>query len=333
MGFHDLPKHEEINGVQVYRVPCVRRKKFVCTLPEAATYIFSAVRFVRGLLKKHRYDLIHAHFIFPDGMVAWRITRGLNIPYIITAHGSDVPEYNPHRLKLAHKLLAPIWKSVTRHTAEIVCPSETLQLLIMKHQSNTSVSVIPNGFDTKRFNATDKTKRILVVTRMLERKGIQFLIGALKSLKIEYEVDIVGDGPYLPVLQKMAQFTKTPVKFLGWMENDSDELKKLYETSEIFVFPSEAENFPICLLEAMAAKMAIITTKETGCAEVVGDEALLVAPKDSAGIRNALEILTMDEKRCKTLGEASRKRLEKNFSWPVVAERYRKVYKKYTIGA
>jgi glycosyltransferase involved in cell wall biosynthesis len=204
-------------------------------------------------------------------------------------------------------------------------------LLVEKHQSNANVSVIPNGFDNKRFNVTDKTERILVVTRMVERKGIQYLIEALKSIKLECEVVIVGDGPYLPVLQKMAQTTKTPVKFLGWMENESDELKRLYETSDIFVFPSEAENFPICLLEAMAAGMAIITTKGTGCAEVVGDEALLVAPKDSSDIRNALEILTMDKERCRTLGEASRKRLEEKFSWPVVAEWYIKVYKKHTI--
>jgi glycosyltransferase involved in cell wall biosynthesis len=204
-------------------------------------------------------------------------------------------------------------------------------MLVKKHERNTNISVISNGFDTKRFITADKTRRILVVTRMLERKGIQYLIEALKSLKIEHEVVIVGDGPYLPVLQQMAQLTKTPVKFMGWMENDSYELKKLYETSDIFVFPSEAENFPICLLEAMAAEMAIITSKGTGCAEVVGDEALLVAPKNPTDIRNALEILTRDEKRCRELGVAARKRFEKNFSWPVVAKRYIKVYKKHTL--
>jgi glycosyltransferase involved in cell wall biosynthesis len=331
MGFRGLPKHEEVKGVQVYRIPCVRRKRFVCTAPEVATYMFSAIQFVHGLIKKHRYDFIHAHFIFPDGMMAWRLTRKLDIPYIITAHGSDVPGYNPHRLKLAHKLLAPLWKSVTRLAAEIVCPSESLKMLVKKHERNTNISVISNGFDTKRFITADKTRRILVVTRMLERKGIQYLIEALKSLKIEHEVVIVGDGPYLPVLQQMAQLTKTPVKFMGWMENDSYELKKLYETSDIFVFPSEAENFPICLLEAMAAEMAIITSKGTGCAEVVGDEALLVAPKNPTDIRNALEILTRDEKRCRELGVAARKRFEKNFSWPVVAKRYIKVYKKHTL--
>jgi glycosyltransferase involved in cell wall biosynthesis len=331
MGFRGLPKHEEVKGVQVYRIPCVRRKRFVCTAPEVATYMFSAIQFVHGLIKKHRYDFIHAHFIFPDGMMAWRLTRKLDIPYIITAHGSDVPGYNPHRLKLAHKLLAPLWKSVTRLAAEIVCPSESLKMLVKKHERNTNISVISNGFDTKRFITADKTRRILVVTRMLERKGIQYLIEALKSLKIEHEVVIVGDGPYLPVLQQMAQLTNTPVKFMGWMENDSYELKKLYETSDIFVFPSEAENFPICLLEAMAAEMAIITSKGTGCAEVVGDEALLVAPKNPTDIRNALEILTRDEKRCRELGVAARKRFEKNFSWPVVAKRYIKVYKKHTL--
>jgi glycosyltransferase involved in cell wall biosynthesis len=137
--------------------------------------------------------------------------------------------------------------------------------------------IIPNGLDLEKFcPAEHKQKRILVVTRMFERKGV-------------------------------------------------------HETSRIFIFPSEAENFPIVLLEAMAAGMAIITTKNTGCAEVVGDAALLVKPRDSIGIRSALEQLTANPDLVKNLGTSARQRLRERFGWSMVAERYVSLYEESII--
>lgn len=114
--------------------------------------------------------------------------------------------------------------------------------------------------------------------------------------------------------------------FHGWMENDSAELKELYETSRIFVLPSEAENFPISLLEAMAAGNAIITTAGTGCAEVVGEASLLVEPGSSADLRRALGALVQDPEACARLAAKSRQRLDERFSWDVVARKYSMLY-------
>ncbi|MGH7563458.1 MAG: glycosyltransferase family 4 protein, partial [Gemmatimonadota bacterium] len=199
--------------------------------------------------------------------------------------------------------------------------------LVLKAKPDTRTTVIPNGFASDRFSASvTKKKRILVVTRMFERKGVQFFLRALEGLELEHEVNIVGDGPYLGTLKALARELRLDVDFRGWMDRGSEELMDLYETSQVYVFPSEAENFPMVLLEAMSAGSAIITTKGTGCAEVVGDTALLVEPRDAAGIREALTRLVADPELCRRMGAAARARVEENFTWSAVALRYLDFY-------
>ena len=97
---------------------------------------------------------------------------------------------------------------------------------------------------------------------------------------------------------------------------------------EHFCFPSEVENFPNVLLEAMAAEMAIVTTKGTGCEEVVGDAAVLVDPGDVAAIRREIRRLVQQPSICRELGQAARKRLEENFGWETIARRYVALYER-----
>lgn len=327
MGFSGLPKIEEGNGLRIYRVPSIRRKMFHCGVPEAIHYVARASLVARSLVRRNSYDINHAHFIFPDGLIAWMIKRTTGLPYIITAHGSDVPGYNPHRLQFAHKALSSVWTAVTRDAERIVCPSESLKSLVKERNVETDLSVIPNGIDTGKYN-TDKPKkrRILIVTRMLERKGIQYFLKAVEGVPLDHEIHIVGDGPYLAVLRHIAQGIGNNIKFWGWLDDSSPEFKDLFETSSIFVFPSEAENFPIVLLEAMSAGMAIITTEGTGCAEVVGDAAMLVPPKDPHAIRRTLDRLVSSPQLCRDLGRMARKRLVENFGWPAIAHRYFTLY-------
>lgn len=327
MGFRDLPRYEEVNGVKVYRVPCLRRSEAICSPLEMITYIVSAFFKVLKLSASGRYDIIHPHFIFPDGITLLLLKLLKAKRYIVTAHGSDVPGYNPDRFKLMHVLLAPFWKMTVRNADSIVCPSESLRERIVRACASARTCLIPNGFDIDRLTGKKpKQKRILVVSRMFERKGVQYFLKALAGLDLQHEIHVVGDGPYLPELRKMAEQDGVDVKFWGWVDNEAPELADLYETSEIFVFTSEAENFPIVLLEAMAAGSAIITTDGTGCAEVVGDTGRLVEPKNSLAIREALAELIGNPERCRNMGQAARRRLEDNFSWRSVAQRYVELY-------
>lgn len=328
MNYKGLSGYEESNGASIYRVPCLRASEAVCHTHEMATYIPFALSKINKLLRKKKYDLNHTHFIFPDGIISYILKMKTGLPYIITSHGSDVPGYNPDRFKFQHKLLGPLWKKVVNNSEGIICPSKTIESLILRNKSDTKTFVIPNGIEVDRLDPyKEKRARILVVTRMFERKGVQYVLEALKGVDHSFDLNIVGDGPYLNVLRNIAELNGIDVKFWGWLDNDSPQLKELFETSRIFVFPSEAENFPIVLLEAMAARMAIITTSGTGCAEVVGDCAKLVEPRSFEGIREALNVLINDPVLCDNLGNSARKRLEENFSWKAVAKQYSELFK------
>jgi glycosyltransferase involved in cell wall biosynthesis len=329
MGFRGLPPLEEREGVRIRRARSLRRKEFSCSAAEAATYIVSARRLLARVEECRRPDVTHAHFIFPDGLLAMWLRRRTGIPYVITAHGSDVPGYNPHRLKILHRLLKPLWRRVVLGASSIICPSEHLRSLVLEAEPRARTEKIPYGFDLGRFSPLEgrpRLKRILTVTRMLERKGVQHLLEAVRSLQLDHEVHVVGDGPFLPALRSMAPGSRTPVKFWGWVENPSPCLDELYATSSIFVLPSEAENFPVALLEAMAAGLAIVTTRDTGCAEVVGDAALLVEARSPAAVRDAVLSLVEDPGLCASLGARARSRLEESFGWPQVARRHLEVY-------
>ena len=127
-------------------------------------------------------------------------------------------------------------------------------------------------------------------------------------------------------LEELAKRTPTPVKFWGWLDNASDELRELYETSAIFVFPSLSENFPVVLLEAMTAGLAIITSDIRGCPEVVGDTALLVPPESPGAIREQLLRLIESAELVGQLGDAARDRVRTLFDWPLVVEGYTEAF-------
>jgi glycosyltransferase involved in cell wall biosynthesis len=190
------------------------------------------------------------------------------------------------------------------------------------------IRVVPNGIDLDKFDpGRPKQKRVLVVTRMFERKGVQYILKAVEGLDLNHEIHIVGDGPYLETLRRLADDLKVDVKFWGQLDNALGPLIELYETSDIFILASEAENFPIVLLEAMAAGLAIITTQGTGCAEVIGDAGLLIEPRDPESLRNAVVRLAKDPALCGQLGRLARKRLETRFGWSAVADQYLDLYK------
>jgi glycosyltransferase involved in cell wall biosynthesis len=163
---------------------------------------------------------------------------------------------------------------------------------------------------------------------MLERKGVQYLVEAVRDLTLEHEIHVVGDGPYLRELKSRAAGCRPRIVFEGWLDNASERLSELYRTSEIFVLASDAENFPVSLLEAMSARLAIVTTRGTGCQEVVGDAAVLVPPRDPRALRDALLSLTTAPARSRQLGAAARERLTQTFGWKGIAQRHIALYRR-----
>jgi len=327
MGYGDLPAVESIGQLRIRRIGRFRTRIHMCSAAEMIPYVIAAAFHAIRAAKAGGYALNHTHFVFPDGVVAYLLKRATGLKYVLTAHGSDVPNYNPDRFGLLHRLLRPLWLRVTSEAECIVCSSRALRALILQANPTARVTLIPNGIDCAKFSPNGvKRDRILIVTRMFPRKGVQHLLRALAALRTDYEVNIVGDGPYRETMQELARELAVPARFWGTLDNSSPQLKELYETSRIFVFPSETENFPIVLLEAMTAGLAIITTGNTGCEEVVGDSALLVNAGSPAAIAGRLGELIANPALCERLGRGARRRAEEFFDWPRVAEQYRRVF-------
>lgn len=333
MRFTGLPAYERVNGINVYRISCLRRRKANCSTLEMLSFVIMALPKVLHLHRKHKYQLNHTHFIFPSGMLSYLVSWVTRLPYLITAHGSDVAGYNPHQFKFQHRWLAPLWCLIVRRATGIICPSKRLEALVQAQTAKASTEVIPNGLHFNPMpDLESKEKNILLVSRMLERKGFQYFLKAAAGLDYDFQIHIVGDGPYLKELKTLARDLGVEVTFWGWLDNDSAQLKHLYETSSIFVLPSESENFPIVLLEAMSMGLAIITTTGIGCDEVVGEAALLVEPKNPAAIRRALVLLIENPALRREQALAGRLRLEKLFNWDVVTRQHENLYSQ-SVGA
>ncbi len=318
----DLPRREQRNGVEIYRTACLRRHRHYTTSFELLTGLIPAYRAALRLTRQKQYDLIHCHFVVPSGLVARAVARRSGLPYIITAHGSDIPGYNPDRFDLAHRLIQPTWRRILRDAAMVTTPSRFLCDLL-RSQVDVPVEIIPNGFTPPPDPSVERRDRILVVSRLFERKGVQHVIEALRGMQTHWRLCVAGDGPYLPALKAQAEQAGVEVEFVGYVQGQ--ELVNLYHSAKVFALPSSSENFPVVLLEAMAAGCAVLTTADTGCAEVVGEAAVTVQPDSPDQVRQALQDLLSDEDEIQRLRELAQRRVEQ-FSWNHIGRQFEQLF-------
>ncbi len=323
MGFGDLPDGETINGVRVQRIRSGRKRKEMTSAIEALWWARVCWRQVRQEHQRQPFDATHAHFIMPSGLIGMWLARAGGVPFIITPHGSDVPGHNRERLKLAHVLARPWWRDICRRTNMICCPSENIHGLLCSYVDRVNSMVIPNGLDVSRFRPGKKEKRILLCSRLIEQKGFQYFLEAIQDIELPgWHIDIVGDGPMYDRIAKLANSCRTEVTMHGWVDNRDPKLANLYARSMIFVFPSERENLPVSLMEAMSAGCAIITTEASGNPEVIGKTGLLTEAKDREGLRRATLELTSDFDLCRQMGLSAAERVAERFNLPMIAGRY-----------
>lgn len=321
----DLPRREVRGGVTIHRHACRRRHRHFTTTDELLTGLRPAYRTALQLTRQIQYDLIHCHFVVPSGLVTSWLARRTGLPYLITAHGSDIPGYNRDRFGLTHRLIAPVSRRILRHAAAVTTPSQFLRHLLQK-LTPVPVAVIPNGFTPPPAPSVPRRRRVLVVTRMFERKGVQFVVEAMRGMDPAWELCIVGDGPYLPAIKARAAQLHVDAQFFGYVQGQA--LIDLYHSAEIFALPSSTENFPVVLLEAMAAGCAVVTTAGTGCEEVVGPTAVCVPPENPAALRAAFERLIADPGQLKQLQAMGRQRVER-FSWPKIGAEFEQLYRQH----
>jgi len=327
MHYKNTSRFEKINGFNIYRTPALRGKTDICHPHELATYTPGAFFKTLNLAKTNKYDVIHCHFVVPGGILAWLISRLTKTPYIITSHGSDVPGHNPERFTVIHKIIKPFWKFIADNASCITAPSRFLAQQIKTAGCRTKLTVIPNGIDVERFNPNvEKKKKILLCSRILKFKGFQYFIEAVKELELDWDIDIIGDGPYLPELKQLAADCKTEINFRGWVDKNDPKFCELYNESAIFVSLSSAENFPIVLIDAMAAGCAVIASDIPAHKEILDETGVFVELENTSQIRDKLLYLINSRQEREKLSRLNREKV-KQFNWKSVTEKYIECYK------
>jgi len=327
MGYNDLAKYEEINdNFRIHRVWCFRRKKEICEPFEQLSYLISGYFQCRKLFKKKKFDICHTHFIIPTGVLALWLKMWHKLPYVITAHGSDVLGYNP-RFKKLYPLLKYPWRKVIDLSSVTTSPTLFLKgkILDCYKRNKDKIRVIPNGIKKDKFIAQEKKKYFLLVSRLTSNKGVQDVIEAAAKIDLkEYSIKIVGDGPILQDLQQMVTelHLQEKVEFLGWIDNKSEKMKEMYGHASIFILASYFENMNVTLMEAMQAKCAIISTNIGGNMELLGNNGLFFSPGNIDNLADTMQKIINNYDLVLEYGQKAQIRINSNFLWSNIINSY-----------
>ena len=226
---------------------------------------------------KLKPDLIHAHWIIPQGFVAYLNYKVLKIPYLTTVHGSDI--FKLRGLKFIKMLSLKHSKKIT------VVSDEIRQKILNEIDPSLNIEVIPMGVDLNLFKPARKNQSImkkhrikgpllLFVGRIALEKGIEYLIAAMPKV-IEQHPDaqllVIGDGNRKKHLKDIVQKNrlKSHITFMDSIPNK--ELPNYYTTSDLFVSPSTSEGSPVTYIEALACGTPIVVGDLPVSREMAGE--------------------------------------------------------------
>lgn len=305
-------------------VPRIREKKIRVLL---VPFLFMAL-YCQLLGRLPGYDIVHSHWIIPQGIVQSFFRK----PYVVTGHGGDVTSLNKGIMR---KLKVRCLKKA-KHVTVV---SDHLRWKVQELLPGLQPSVISMGvnaswfgkqyFVADYFGQGDK-KVVLFVGRLAEKKGVTYLIEAMR--RIDALLVIAGDGPLKDKLQKQAADMNLQAVFLG--SKTHDELRTIYASADIFAAPSvtaedgDQEGLGLVILEAMASGLAVVASNSGGISQVIEDgvNGLLCEEKNSRELAEKLTLLLSDKENTAALIENSRRTVEK-FDYRFLAERYAEIMK------
>ena len=234
-----------------------------------------AVPAVQRLLDEgYDFDVIDAHYYYPDGVAAALLARHFKKPFTVTARGTDInliaAHWVPHRLMrwAANRACASIGvsRALTQAMADMGMPASRL-------------IVMPNGVDLDRFHIQPQAfaraalgwpdqPTLLSVGNLVDNKGHHIAIEALTHLP-EFRLVIAGEGPERSALESLATQSNVSsrLQFLGRI--DQQQLAQCYSAADILVLPSSREGWPNVLLESMACGTPVVATRVGGIPEIV----------------------------------------------------------------
>lgn len=300
-------------------VPRIKEKKIRVML---VPFLFMAL-YYQLFRRLSSYDIVHAHWIIPQGIIQSLFRK----PYIVTGHGGDVTSLNKGLMrKLKIRCL--------KRAQYVTVVSDDLKIQIKNLAPGLESSVISMGVDISKFGkqyavenyfGQDDKKVVLFVGRLAEKKGVTYLIEAMKA--IDAVLVIAGDGPLKETLMEQARYQGDKIRFIGAQTHD--QLKIMYASADVFAAPfitaadGDKEGLSVVVLEALASGLPIVASGVGGVGELLDDRetALLCDEKNIDQLTEAiLEVLHDDELAARLRKNGAE--LVKQYDYKEIAAKY-----------
>ncbi|WP_287585363.1 glycosyltransferase family 4 protein [Candidatus Borrarchaeum sp.] len=329
---HSALQYERRNGIEIFRFDPL----LVLFKNPISLKILSKLETIK------KYDVVHAHdeHGFLTNLTAF-IRKICRIPLVVTCHGDLVPETFFENIIITtyeKTLLSFTFKNAD----SIIALSNAHKISLQRFNvSAKKISVIPNAvispnLDTIKGSKFIKKHRlqgkkiILFVGQLLQRKGIQYLLKAMRNIKkhdLNSILIIIGKGPFQSELENISKKLgiEKYVRFFGFVTKD--ELLEAYAAATVFVLPSLAEGLPTVILEAMAFSKPVVATKIKSYPKSF-DKVLKFAPtKDFEALASEIISILKDQSLAHKLGRLGASLVEKEFSWPSVTTKTIALYR------
>ena len=292
----------------------------------------------KGLLKKLRPDVVHINGCWqPQLLFFQRAAQSLRIPVVLSPHGMLEP-WIVKRHYWTRK-----WPAIQLYQRGLVKRADYLHATAEKEKDNllrlgwnARIAVIPNAVNIEELPLKDnwRTKRrIVFMSRLHVKKGIELLLEALSHLKPDldgYEVIIAGEGEpdYVETLKKAAISLglSEVVIFVGGVYGA--EKVSLLQSADFFVLPTYSENFGIVVAEALACGTPVITTQGTPWKELEDFACGWYIQVGVNALKNTLrEAMSVTEETIERMGRNGRTLIEERFATSIVAGKFVEQYK------
>lgn len=309
---------------------------------------FALASGARALLREASradYDVLHAHWVVPNGFMALGASRLRALPLVVSLHGSDV--------FVSESKGAFRWTAgrVFHRASGATASSDDLAHRAVALGARDKPVVIPYGVDTERFRPeggerrrrarrelgiSENERMILAVGRLVRKKGFEFLVDAVAEIGERagpLRLVVAGKGDLEGELRARARAggVERRVQLVGNV--DRDVLPDLFAAADVVAVPSvrddagNVDGLPNVLLEAMAAGRPIVASRVAGIPDAVREDrdALLVPERDASALAATLERLVGSAELARSLGASARRRAEEAFSWKLAGERFDRV--------
>ncbi len=293
------PPREQRHGVDVQHPRYLLLPKIGMNLAPLAMAVAAAPALQRLIDEGFDFDLIDAHYYYPDGVAAALLARHFRKPLAITARGTDLNLIPQHALP--RRMIR--W-AAGRADASIGVCAALVDVLRGWGIADSRLHVMRNGVDLHRFHPVPPEAArlqlgiqdapvLLSVGHLIERKGHHLAIGAMPAVLKRHpqaRLLIVGEGPERLRLQALAAElgVQARVTLTGALPNDT--LATWYSAADVLILASSREGWANVLLEAMACGTPVVATRIWGTPEVVAsdDVGLLVEQRSSEGLAASL---------------------------------------------